>query len=251
MDCLYDIFVIQSRKGEVLRMTNEQCVQYSCLVEFLGRMLGPDYEITLYDLETSGNPLVAIANGKLGGRSAGESLPEIAIRQIQNGENEQFVLNIPIVLEESGKTIRFSAMRICDRAGKAVGLLGIGFDDSRYLSLCSNLFDLIHPDAYVESQYLQNNANLSDVLSADAKMKAKPSDVYNDVTSMAAELFSDAVSDLQMPVDRLTQDERIALLRKLQENGMFRLKGAVQYVAERLGCSQASIYRYLSKVRYS
>ena len=35
------------------------------------------------------------------------------------------------------------------------------------------------------------------------------------------------------------------LKAQLENMGMYRLKGAVQYTAEKLGCSTASVYRYL------
>ena len=42
--------------------------QYTLIVDFLGHVLGPDYEIALHELEDDSNRIIAIANGELTGR---------------------------------------------------------------------------------------------------------------------------------------------------------------------------------------
>ena len=39
------------------------------------------------------------------------------------------------------------------------------------------------------------------------------------------------------------------LIAQLHEQGMFELRGAVQFTVKKLSCSQASIYRYIKKAR--
>ncbi len=52
-------------------MEQELKRHYSLLVEFLGHILGPDYEIALHELKDDSNQIIAIANGELtGGISA-------------------------------------------------------------------------------------------------------------------------------------------------------------------------------------
>ena len=228
-------------------MTDEMTTQYKRLVEFLGKMLGPDYEITLYDLEAESKPLVAIANGRINGKNAGESLPDYALARMHE-EQADHLVNIS-VQQDSGKTLRFSAMLLHNEAGRICALLGITFDDSRYLALCGKLFGMIHPDAYVQMRYAETGTSVSDVLLSGTAAPENIAGIHNDVSTLAAELFSKAAAQYSLPVDRLTQEERIMLIGQLQEEGMFRLKGAVQYVAQKLQCSQASVYRYLSKIR--
>ena len=47
---------------------------------------------------------------------------------------------------------------------------------------------------------------------------------------------------------QLSQSERIDIIRSLNANGMFRLKGAVAATAEAFGIPEPSVYRYLQKV---
>ena len=48
-------------------MEQELKRHYSLLVEFLGHILGPDYEIALHELKDDSNQIIAIANGELTG----------------------------------------------------------------------------------------------------------------------------------------------------------------------------------------
>ena len=47
---------------------------YSLLVDYLGHILGPDYEIALHELTSDSNRIIAIANGQLTGRHIGSPL---------------------------------------------------------------------------------------------------------------------------------------------------------------------------------
>lgn len=224
-------------------MTEEMIRQFSTVVEFLGQALGPDHEVTLYDLEAEGQPVIAIANGRISGQTVGSSLPQIIQDSLAQGDTPAYIVHFINHLQKDGKAIRSSAMFLRDGSGKAVGLLSINFDDSRFLELSASLLDLVHPRAFIRQQYAA-----SDVVPLAKLEKATPGEpVHNNVSTMVQEIFSKAVNSLNVPVDRLNQEERIALIGHLRELGIFRLKGAVPYVANQLGCSPPSVYRYLGK----
>src|SRR5699024_10589149 len=47
---------------------------------------------------------------------------------------------------------------------------------------------------------------------------------------------------------RITKEERLEVIQFLNTKGAFRIKGAVALVAERLGVSTPTIYRYIEEV---
>ena len=61
-----------------------------------------------------------------------------------------------------------------------------------------------------------------------------------------ADIGMDIPTDV--PVERLTQDEKMEIMAALNRKGVFLLKGSVSYVAKELHSSEASIYRYLGKL---
>ena len=49
--------------------------------------------------------------------------------------------------------------------------------------------------------------------------------------------------------ERFTQSERLRVLTQLNERGIFLIKGSIPTVAQILGCSESSLYRYLAKLQ--
>lgn len=232
-------------------MTELLLKQLTSFVEFLGKALGPDYEITLHDLAPDNCSIVAIANGRISGRNVGSPLSERGLRLMENKEyeNTDYTMNQTALLA-NGKTIRASTLFIKDETGTPVAMLCINFDDSRFRAVHNDLMGLIHPDTFLQHHYSIDVSTLHQHSAPPAPEK-KSENIHNDVSDMMKEIFDQVARGMSVPMDRLTQEERTQVIAQLHELGMFRLKGAVQFVAEGLACSQASIYRYLSKVKYS
>ena len=66
-----------------------------------------------------------------------------------------------------------------------------------------------------------------------------------DISAMMQTAFDSVTSSLETPIDRLNQQEKRDIVQKLQERGVFKLKGGIAFVAKHLSCSPATVYRYL------
>ena len=110
--------------------------QYTLIVDFLGHVLGPDYEIALHELEDDSNRIIAIANGELTGRHIGSPLSNKMLEFVAGNlyETQNYVLNFESV-SATGKTMCSNSMFIKGRHGELSGLLCINFDASRYEEL--------------------------------------------------------------------------------------------------------------------
>lgn len=218
-------------------------LQYTKLVHFLSQALGPDYEITLHDISEKSNSIVAIANGQISGRTIGAPLTSLSLKAIANKsyQNEDFKINFSGITNGK-KMLRSSTMYIKDDSGKLVGLLCINFDDSRYQELSTKLFQLCHPDEFVE----QNIVVRADLLQSDSKQENEQEQYPSSMASITDDAIQQAMQQNPVPIDRLTQEEKICIVKLLDDKGVFLLKGAVGQVAKHLHSSTASIYRYLS-----
>ncbi len=67
-------------------MDKDIMLYYVKLVEFLGVVLGPSWEVVLYDLRRDEKNVIAIANGHVSGRSVGAPLTENALKVLYNKE---------------------------------------------------------------------------------------------------------------------------------------------------------------------
>ncbi len=225
-------------------MNRTMLKQYTKLVEFLGLTLGPSFEITLHDIRGKESSIVAIVNGSISGRDLDSPPTAMAMKaMMENAAGRDFHTNY-IGLTKGNKTLRSSTYYIKDEHNKLVGMLCINFDDSEFQALSSKLFQLIHPDSYVEN----NIVIRSDILGSFED--DEETELFGDsLTSTANTVIQEILDEEGVSVDQLTQNEKIRIVAKLKEQGIFRLKGAVTHVAGILCSSPASIYRYLGKAQ--
>lgn len=227
-------------------MTRSMVKQYSLLVEFLGEALGSDFEVTLHDFTNKSSSIIAIANGQVSGRHLGAPLTNVGLKMLadKSYEHRDYRVNYS-GLSADGKVLRSSSMFIKDEQGRPVGMLCVNFDDSRFQELSARLLQLCHPSEFM----LQNLAH-------DPKLTPRPStelpvedaeSFHNSLFGVADDVLFQVIGEKLSP-DRLTQDEKMRIVEALEQKGVFMLKGAVGYVADKLCCSQASIYRYLGKI---
>ena len=219
--------------------------QFSKLTEFLGRALGPDYEVALHDLTDKDCSIVAIANNHISGREIGAPLTNVALQIIADRSylTSDYRVHYRGVSAD-GKMLRSSTFFLKDEAGALIGMLCINFDDSRYKAISDSILGLCHPDAFVETNFLFDEQRL-----AAQTLPEEPESFQHTPRGVAGSEVASVLRDLNVAADRLTQDEKMEVVGVLESRGVFLLKGAVKDVAEALCCSPASVYRYLSKLR--
>lgn len=122
---------------------------YIKLTEFLGKALGPDYEVALHDLTNKDHSIIAIANSHISGRKLGAPLTNMALSSLRDKSYERMDYHLRYYsINVNGKDLRFSSFFIKDN-GKLIGLLCINFDDSRYRAISDHILKLCHPDLFV------------------------------------------------------------------------------------------------------
>ena len=226
-------------------MTRSLLRQYTRLVGFLSKALGPDYEIALHDLTDKSNSIVAIANGHISGRSLGAPLTSTALSLLAEKayEQEDFRINYNGI-SVGNKMLRSSMMFIKDDADKPVGLLSVNFDDSRFQELSTRLFQLCHPDEFVDKNIFYSIEHEQ----VEEKAGDEAESFHNSIDAVADEVLAQIMGAEAVPPERMVQEEKMRVVYALDKKGVFLLKGAVGHIADKLCCSQASIYRYLSRI---
>ncbi|MGL4208266.1 MAG: helix-turn-helix transcriptional regulator [Candidatus Adiutrix sp.] len=225
-------------------MTSTMIRQFMRLTEFLGTILGPDYEIALHDLSDKNNTIIALANGHVSGRSLDSPLSSTALQVLseRSYETRDYQINYSGVAVGK-KILRTSTFYIKDDRGALVGMLCINFDDSRYQDISNKILGLCHPDAFVDANFIYNpdKARLENIpASEDAE------NFYQSMPEMAEDMIENILKAKNITPGRLTRAEKISIVEELKNKGAFQLKGAVKQIATRLNCSQATVYRYLS-----
>lgn len=214
-------------------MTSDALRSSTLLVRFLGRTLGPDYEVALYGVTGGQWGVLAIANGHITGRAAGAAMPRTVRQLVDQGayRTQDWLLHHDAV-SSSGKLLRCSILFLKDAQGELEAVLTICFDDSRYRELSEKVFQLCHPEAFA-----------GDVTFSGSDAPAAAGDPAPADTSLEGILET-----IPLP-ERFNQQERLKIIRRLEQRGVFAIKGSVPLVAAKLHCSPASVYRYLAQIR--
>jgi predicted transcriptional regulator YheO len=72
---------------------------------------------------------------------------------------------------------------------------------------------------------------------------------YATIESAVSAALLSVMHGKNVPPSRLSRQEKLEVIRMLNQKGIFMLKGAVPIISQSLGCSQATIYRYISLAR--
>ena len=224
----------------------ETLEEYKKLTEFLGEVLGSDYEVVLHDLKDPNHSITAIVNGQINGRDVGAPLTNIALSILRDKsyEDKDYRIN-DCGISASGKMLRSNTFFI-KQDGKLIGMLCINFDDSSYQTFSKRIMTLAHPQKFLDkiSQQVNQSNEKSKVSDSDTTEKYNPSS-----DSVIRDAIQLELNRIGVSADRLTANERMQIIAALEEQGIFLLKGVVKDVALGLKCSQASVYRYMSQLK--
>ena len=212
---------------------------YAKMVDFLGKALGDNCEIALHDLTSEEQEIVAIANNQLSGREVGAKLSNLSIHYLETKQyvNNDFVMNYKTVGPD-GKLIR-AATYFIKEDGKEmpVGMLCINVNISDLEYLTATIKKILGVKEEKEIEFKMDNP---------VEILSSPLDEMIDM------YIKECLEKMGFPsyflAERLNVDEKIKVVKYLQDKGTFKVKGAIALVAEKLAVSEPTIYRYLKKM---
>lgn len=210
---------------------------YRPIMEFLALYLGKDSEIILSDTEK----IRLIQNPSHKGHYEGAPLGEMLQAMIHNPECSTMPFNVNYrTLSQSGEKMRSATMFIREEQ-LLIGLLTINTNVSELIKVRSALDFLINGG---QSEH-----------SRKTNTEHKPKDSFEtlslSVTGIIGSVLEEAAIRFNAPYNRLTASEKLSVIREMDSRGVFLAKGSVNEVADRLGASKATIYRYLHQLQNS
>lgn len=233
--------------------------QYVPLVEFLGQALGPNTEIVLHDLDVPDQSIIAIANGHISGRQIGGPVTDFALWFMKQGDASA----VPMMtgyraVNTEGKICHSSSYFLRDETGHMRGMLCINVDISDLVAIRNAASFLIGntEEAPDKAQAFGGYPGAHAAQAAVTTLAPQPEpeeavseSLRDNVENLLDSMLDSAISTQSVPVRRMQRDERIEVVRALEDSGFFLLKGGIAAAAERLRVSEPTIYRYLVKVR--
>lgn len=213
---------------------------YISLVAFLGEALGKQCEVVLHDVTNLEHSIVAIANGEVSGRSVGAPATNFLLKLLQQANDHG---KAPYVVNYYGKSanghpLRSSSYFIHGDDGEVIGALCLNYDVQQYADLRRKL-DALMLFSGAPAATAPDSHPSADVAES----------MYQTVEDAIAQLIRQELDSYAVPPERLSPKERLAIVRGLYKNGFFMLKGGLSALADVLGVSEPTIYRYLNQVK--
>lgn len=201
------------------------------VVYFLGAALGNNCEVVLHDLSQPERSVIAIANGHITGRQVGSPVTDLVLRLLRRGGMKQDALLNYETRTRDGRKLRSSTLFIRDNESRIIGAMCINWDLTGFLAAKSVIDALCH------------------VTKIDSYGEALSERFEVDIMQVLNDLVRDAIDRAGKPVPHMTKDDKIQVVKHLDEKGAFLIKGALDQIAAMLGVSRYTVYNYLEELR--
>jgi predicted transcriptional regulator YheO len=211
---------------------------YIPLVNFIADIIGPHCEVLLHDVIDVQNSVIAIRNGYISGRQLGCPLTDFGLELLENKAylKQNAIVNY-LSRTTGGEKLRSSTYFIKDEENRLIGMLCVNILISPDNQVVKDLTDKL-----VNVLFANNVATNTAVQENEKVVESLHSSIENVVESAIGKI----IDTYDIPVERMSIDEKTAIVQKLNANGIFKIKGAITKVASTLQTSESTIYRYLS-----
>jgi predicted transcriptional regulator YheO len=188
------------------------------------KLFGPSCEVVIHDFTDLEHSIIHI-EGNVTGRSIGGAATDLLLACVRNRSTGRDIHNYKTYLS-SGHVMRSSTMFLRDEDGEAYGAFCINLDITPFMT--------IH--RYLESFVEATTEDVSETFADD---------LHETIRSILMETISEMRAELPI----LTRSEKVGLIARLDEKGVFQVKKSVSILADELGLSRSTLYNYLSEAR--
>ena len=202
--------------------------QYIPLAHMIAQTIGDDCEVVLHDLENPQQSVVYIVNNRVTGRQVGQSFDHLVPQVILSKKLDHDIVTNYYFHTADGRLIKSSTALLKDFGGKVVGALCINIDTTKISQ---------------QIEWLQS-------LMPGTEENAAPAEVSQEELTHVSEIVTDLIDKIigNKDMARLRREEKLELIRFMDQRGIFLLKGAVDQVGSRMGISRVTVYSYIDEV---
>jgi predicted transcriptional regulator YheO len=195
------------------------------LVKGISKTFGKNCEVVLHEFKDLKNSIVAIENGHVTGRDLNSPMTKISLEKVREGTVNEDIINYS-EKNIDGRVLKSSTMFIKNDMGKFIGCLCINIDITDFIAARNVINDIMR------------------IGEADTEKPSK-----NKVNIILSDIVKETINEMGRPIIYLSKDEKVTIVKKLDHQGAFLIKGAIDYVAEVLQVSKYTIYNYLDEIK--
>jgi len=207
---------------------------YIPLVDFIADIIGSHCEVLLHDIVDVENSVIAIRNGYISGRYLGCPLTDLGLKLLE----KKFFLNQNALVNyrsrsDSGESLISSTYFIKDKKGELIGMICVNI-----LNSPNHQINKI-PAEFPLTALFSNQVRMDDNEEVTESLSTSLNNVVDDAVKKM-------IAKYKISAERMSIEEKCAIVQELGENGIFKIKGAITKVATTLKTSESTIYRYLA-----
>jgi predicted transcriptional regulator YheO len=180
-------------------------------------------EVVIHDLADLEHSIVWI-EGSVTQRRIGGPMTDLGLEMMRAGRIED-VLSYRLHLE--GKALQSSSVFLRDQKGRPWGAFCINFNVTPLQSIQRSLDAFRHgsPNPDIKEQFSQ------------------------DIEDTLHRLLVDGVEKIGKPLREFTREERLSLIRILEQKGAFLVRRSVPFIAKQMHVTRYTVYNYLAEIR--
>lgn len=203
------------------------------LVDGIARTFGSRCEVVLHDLRNFRNlhrSIVKISNGYVTGRTVGGAITDQGLAFLKSGREENLLLNYSSVTKD-GSPLKSSTIVFRNEKKKPIASICINFDVTDIVN-----FNRVMQDIFRVS--VGENAQ-----------KGAAETFQGDPVSTLNRIAHETIIKAGKAPPSMERKDKIEIVRQLEDQGFFLIKGAIKLIATKLNVSKFTIYNYLEQIR--
>lgn len=205
------------------------------LAHGLAEHFGPQCEIAIHDVTRDlSNTIVYIENGQISGRTKGDAASNIVLEALHTPPEELKDQIGYLTRSSDGKALKSSSIYIRDRSGNLRYIFSVNYDIASLKAVDELIRGLIttHPATDQSGKAEQE------------KQESAPR-IPHTVTELLDSLIEHALAKVGKPVVMMTKEDKIRVVRYLNDAGAFLITKSGDRIASVLGISKFTLYKYM------
>ena len=205
------------------------------LAHGLAEHFGPQCEIAIHDVTRDlSNTIVYIENGQISGRAQGDAASNVVLEALHTPPEELKDQIGYLTRSSDGKALKSSSIYIRDRSGNLRYIFSVNYDISSLKAVDELIRGLIttHPATDQSGK-------------AEQKKQESAPRIPHTVTELLDSLIEHALAEVGKPVVMMTKEDKIRVVRYLNNAGAFLITKSGDRIASVLGISKFTLYKYM------
>ena len=201
---------------------------YKPIMNAMHAAMGECSEFVLHDLSTPESSVVAVC-GNVTNRALGAPSTNLVIETLQKYGDDAEDIPVYQSVTKEGKQLKSSTAFIREN-GKIVGCFCCNIDLTEYIAA---------------SKMLQKFCMIQPLKDSEAKIEV----FAQEISEVVEEFISYELQTNPVPVSQMTRADKLLFVERMENKGIFDVKGSAETVAHYLGVSVFTVYNYIKDIR--